>query len=278
MASDRLIMCRPIVIDSASNSVSVSGTAITLTSGTYAHIGHLGKHFQTKVIAASGPPDDFVVSFSSGKIVFSAGSAYTVTWTDTALRDYLGFSGNLSSASTHTADYTSPNCWFPTRARADNGEWEVDHRAQWRGVEARSGNVSGLRTGVTRYSTTIDFDALPVAEVLYSRGTTTAAQNRSLDHFAMESREVWGTSGQPSPAGFYLFPDYTSLAIGTAATWDDGGAGNLSLASSADTFVFCQFDADWYPRPKSSIGVRSDYFGVSIDVHSAEAPAWTGGD
>jgi hypothetical protein len=278
MASDRLIMCRPIVIDTSSDNVTVSGTAITLTAGTYAHIGHLGKHIQSKVIAAAGPPDDFAVSFSTGKVAFAAGSAYTVTWTDTGLRDLLGFAGNLSSASTHTADYTPESVWFPTRARADNGEWEIDHRAQWKGVEARSGNVAGLRTGVTRYSTTIDFDALPVAEVLYSRGTTTVAQNRSLDHFATESREVWGTTGEPSPAGFYLFPDYTNLAIGTASTWDSGDASKLCLVSSPDTFVFCHFDADWYPRPKASINVRSDYFGVSIDVHSAEAPDWTGGD
>lgn len=278
MASDRSYWARPIVIDADSKDFSVSGTAVALTVGTYANICHLGKHIQTQVIAAAGPPDDFAVSFTTGKVTFAAGSAYTVTWTDTNLRDLLGFSGNLSSASTHTADYTPESVWFPTRCRADNNEWTLDHKAQWKGVEARSGAVAGLRTGVERWSTDYDFEALPVAEVLWGRGTTAVEQARSLDKFATESREVWATTGEPSPAGFYLWPDYTDIAIGVGGSWTSGSAPNLYRASSPSVFVFCQFDADWYPKPRPTLPIRGDYYDVSIAIHSAEAPTWTGGD
>lgn len=43
----------------------------------------------------------------------SGGATFSVQWTDTDLRDLLGFTGNLSAASSYTATNVSPLLWSP---------------------------------------------------------------------------------------------------------------------------------------------------------------------
>jgi hypothetical protein len=43
----------------------------------------------------------------------TSSGVFTVTWTSTILRDYLGFTGNLSGASSYTATNRSPMLWSP---------------------------------------------------------------------------------------------------------------------------------------------------------------------
>lgn len=50
------------------------------------------------------------------KVKISANAAFAISWsTDTGLRDLLGFTGNLSGASTYTATNTSPLLWSPQK-------------------------------------------------------------------------------------------------------------------------------------------------------------------
>jgi hypothetical protein len=62
---------------------------------------------------AAGVTTPSVFLTRARKVRITAGSSYTITWTDTELRDLLGFTGNLSSASSHTADNVSPALWSP---------------------------------------------------------------------------------------------------------------------------------------------------------------------
>jgi hypothetical protein len=47
------------------------------------------------------------------RVRIAASSTFTVTWNSTELRDLLGFTGNLSGASSYTATNPSPLLWAP---------------------------------------------------------------------------------------------------------------------------------------------------------------------
>lgn len=52
----------------------------------------------------------------NGKVMITLASAGPLTWgSATTLRDLLGFTGDKSSAATHTSDTVSPLVWFPLR-------------------------------------------------------------------------------------------------------------------------------------------------------------------
>lgn len=49
------------------------------------------------------------------KVKLTNGVAFSVTWTDTGLRDLLGFTGNLAAGTSHTATLVSPLLWSPAK-------------------------------------------------------------------------------------------------------------------------------------------------------------------
>lgn len=71
---------------------------------------------------------------STGKVTLAvSGAATTATWTSTAIRDLLGFAGNLSSGTTWTSDYQAKYLWLPNCGRTnpdgpedDDGTIETD--------------------------------------------------------------------------------------------------------------------------------------------------------
>lgn len=267
--NDLPVFMRPIVIDDDNDSISVSGTPYTLAHGTYPNIAAVCKEINTKT--------SLTVTFSSSfHVVLTSGTTFSVTWTDTALRDLLGFTGSLSSASTYTATYTPEMCWCPTRSRADEREWVLEAQAQWRGSQSRSGYVCGLRTGASVYSTKIEFNALGSHEVLGSRTRSAIEAVRCLEYFAAQSRENWSDEGDPPLGGFYFVPDLTTVTAAASASWTSGNPATFSYTVSPSTWVWCQFNSDWYPSPRQTLGIRSDYTDVDLDIHSATAPTWTG--
>lgn len=276
MASDECAFLRPIVIDSDNNSVSVGGVSETIGQGVYPNVAALLNELNAETagytwgFSAHGTPND------PFRISVEGGGVFAVTWIDTALRDLLGFTGNLSGEASYTATYAPQNCWLPTRSRADNGEWTKDLKMQWSGIEGRSGAVAGLRSGAGVYRTSLDFEALGAAEVLYSRCTSAIQQVRCLEYFVEQTRECWSSVNNPSPSGFYFYPDWTNITVAATSTFDSGDASKFNYSSSPDIYAFCQFDSDWFPRIKPTLSVRSDYFDVSVDIHAATAPTWTG--
>lgn len=55
---------------------------------------------------------------ATGKVTISRSSAFTVTWNSTALRDLLGFTGNLGSASSHLAPNHAKYLHLPSAGRS----------------------------------------------------------------------------------------------------------------------------------------------------------------
>lgn len=59
--------------------------------------------------------DVSIVLLESGKVRMTSSVAFSVTWSGTQLRNWLGFTGNLTSGTTHTATNVSPLLWSPGR-------------------------------------------------------------------------------------------------------------------------------------------------------------------
>lgn len=99
-------------------SFKINGNAVSVPAGTYYLTDPTGAiSLLTQVITAMGVGLLFAptaVLLGSGKVRLTAAGAFTVTWgTATELRDLLGFSGDLGSATSHTATLKSPLWWSP---------------------------------------------------------------------------------------------------------------------------------------------------------------------
>jgi hypothetical protein len=98
--------------------VTIAGSAETVDvgSGAYLYDGtaqlSLLAHVQTAMTAA-GVAGASAVLLGSRKVRLSGGGVFAVTWTDTLLRDLLGFSANLAGAASYTAPLISPLLWSP---------------------------------------------------------------------------------------------------------------------------------------------------------------------
>lgn len=115
-------------ISNDSKDFSIGGSPVALTTGNYFMAGYSGEsttqlceHIQVKIRALGAPYGSTSVTMSEdGYITIGdLGGVTTITWTDTDLRDLLGFTGNLSGQSGYTATNQARYCWFPTRAIAD---------------------------------------------------------------------------------------------------------------------------------------------------------------
>lgn len=101
-----------VTIDGSGETVSASlgGLYLYHETGTLSLLQQFEDAMTSALVAS--PSVDLL---DSGKVKLSAGATFTVTWTDTDLRDFLGFTGNLSGASSYTADNLSPYIWVPGR-------------------------------------------------------------------------------------------------------------------------------------------------------------------
>ena len=270
------MLARPIVIDATNNNFDLDSVTKTLTSGTYPNIGAIVDEIcdlcSGKSLACSWT--------STGKLAWTFDSAILNNF-DAPLRDILGQLTTSMSGTSHTCSLTPQHAWFPGKVFADTNDWEADIRGYYRGEEAQSGMGAGLTTGDPVYRLDRKFDFVAGTLLRNSLATSTYEQERCLETFVKESRTVWGAVGQPSPAGFYYFPDHTDcLLTHPSAWWGDGSAEDLSLTVSGSTYVFCEFDEKYEPKTDPSIrGTRSGYFRVSLPIHTSYAAggsSWAG--
>jgi hypothetical protein len=271
MSSDKAIFLRPLVIGTSSKDFTFNAAADALTVGTYPNVAAVAYELATQCTGVTA-------TFSSDfKLTLTKADNFTLDWDDVNLRNYLGFTGNLSGNKTYTATYTPRYCWFPTRVRADNRPWAADQKVYWKGKESLTGNVCGLQTGSSIYRTTLSYEALNDYECLISRGADTYQQYRSLEYFSASSRMAYADEDDVSPGGFYFFKDYTTVTVGNCATYTSGDVTQFEFSSSPTTFAYCQFDADWYPKFAATVkNSQTDWFDVDVDIHTATAPTWSG--
>jgi hypothetical protein len=88
----------------------------TVAAGNYFPL-ELAAAFQAAIIALTGTVGNGAtvsISLTTGRCTITAGAGnITLTWTSTALRDALGFTGNLSGASSATGTQHVRGLWLP---------------------------------------------------------------------------------------------------------------------------------------------------------------------
>ena len=288
MASDKFVMTRPIYIgtDAKDFTLDIGGGAVAgaIATGTYASIATVLQALEDALQVIAG---SITISINTSFVVAIAGggTSFTLVWTDTLLRDICGFTGNSAAlVDDFTATYTPLYTWLPDKVRADRDLWHLDHKMLWSGTPTGGGGTPGLSTGDRLYKTAIRLDFETDTSLFYSRATTTFQRERCLDTFVLGDatltttgcRDAWpGTSGEPSAAGFYFYPDYTDCQPVTSM--DAGGAQDFSLAAGAETYAFCQFDADWMENYKAALPVGRTYYGLDMKIHSVATAPMGGG-
>jgi hypothetical protein len=163
--------------------------ALALTVGDYFIHGYTGEvaeqiceHLQAQ-IRTVGAFATATVAFdnSTALVTIDFKATCSVVWTDTDLRDLLGFTGNLSGASAYTATNATRGVWSPTLVMS---EYPGDLTRLW---GQRSTSRIGVSSDGTVYSAegTILYDGvygyhlLPEADVI----TTSATVWESLEQF-----------------------------------------------------------------------------------------------
>ena len=221
-----------IPINNASDTASFSGgftlTLFHTTNGTdeYFIRGYTGEAIATGRLGAQlveeiqarvrvfggGTYAAFVCTVSdAGIVTMTGGATFTVTWTDTALRDILGFTGNLSGASTYTAPNQHRYGWYP-----DSPISERDGDERQAGVRTSDTQVMRAPGGQVNTITFAEFVdrtfslgwiAKERAMAVPTDTQTTAARvkNRSYEEF-------WQQVGKPGRR-FRWYPDAT-LQVG----------------------------------------------------------------
>lgn len=215
-------------LGTTANSFSIStGTpqACELTTGRYYIAGYtseataqLVEHIQAVMRTKSGfSAATCTYDPATGKVSLGFAATTSVTWTDVALRNLLGFTADLSGASSYTATNQARYVWRPSLGPAEyplqlNRFWSPESTST--GKQTRGGTAYGS-PGATRYQSRVRYEKLPAALV---RVPSTGSINQEFEQFWSDVLTV--------PMPVRIFPDRT---IYTAS-----GYVTAQLASAAD--------------------------------------------
>ena len=124
MSSTRAMFLPSVLVSPYNNTMAVNGTARSVSVGTYHHtiLDYLSTIQALFAIDAPG----FAVSLDvdTGKVTFSSSLNLTITFTDTDIRDMLGFSStSYAGSKSHTSESAISHAFFPT--------WPVGYDSGW---------------------------------------------------------------------------------------------------------------------------------------------------
>lgn len=277
MTIGRAVFLRPVEITSSNDSVTFNATAKTLTNGTESNMLVLLYKLQVAMRTVSGMSAATVSIGANpalstyGKVTLANATAFTVTWTDEALRDAIGFESNLSSGTSHTATNRINYAWFSDYTPSDRNTWALDHRSTFAGGMSRSGQLVGMATGPAIYKRTLAFDAETGANVFRAQNIDGAAGwDRCLETFIEGARSSAPTVSTHAPThGFWFWYDGSTLALQSAMT-----SSAMYMEGSGYWAAWCHLTAEGIRTPSASLGVKRDWYSVSLDIHTATVPTW----
>lgn len=193
-------------------------TTVTLPAATYYHSSadstgtytSLEDALTTLTNAAMGRTWTWNINTSSPgtgmyDVVASGGGNISITWTDTELRDLLGWTGNLSGSIGYTAPEGAEALWrsdyyYQCESGADGFEgWPETDKQD---AENAAGYLYSV-TGQTKYVNRFRFPMEPRANVITAAESTTNASFQTFVQQAIHGTAPWGQSGGP----IRIYPD-----------------------------------------------------------------------
>ena len=199
-------------------------TTYTLTAGEYYPRGYTGEatsqlveHLTALLEPRAGTPV-VSVSLTTGLVTINwDGTATTVTWTDTELRDILGFTGNLTSATSHVSTYPMRYLWLPSVAPSGypttvDDIWEP--RSNSRVIASPDGSSHGRR-GYESNLATLTYDLLPAADVVHHNATYDSEDNGTFRSFFRNvAHNVMPIRVLPDATTYAASTDYVTALFG----------------------------------------------------------------
>ena len=223
-----------------SQALVIGAQAETTTAGHYYLAGYdlgvtdvgLVEHLEDVILATTGDPypsATVVLSLTTGKVTIDFSTTGTLDWTDTALRDALGFTGNLAAASSYTGANVARHLWLPSREPAD---YPLDRALVW---DDESNTRTIRSSDGTSFAVKGPGEA-GRAEIAY-RYLTLAETVRTADPGPGTAEQLWRDTGAAGQPVRYL-PDTGSYAATTdyvTGLWDmeDGEKSFTTFATRA---------------------------------------------
>jgi hypothetical protein len=118
-------------------------------------------------LTSAGVTTPSVFLDQSGYVRITAGSSFAITWTDTALRDALGYTGSVASTTSSVADRRSPLFWSPGWQATPETPAGVEAKPvpDTRLLSSRSGLTVRAYKTVTAYHQRLQWFQVPVDRV-----------------------------------------------------------------------------------------------------------------
>jgi len=162
------------------------------------------------------PTDTITVALSAGeagtgKVTITSTGTAAIVWTSTALRDVLGFVGNLAAGTTWTGTYQARNLWLPNcpyKAMNGVGLWRGWRESDCRSVENAAGYVFA-HMGQQKEVNALSWNSVARSLVWEANEATEGA---SWERFAQDA--IWGVASWGTPGGPIRFhPDANDSAV-----------------------------------------------------------------
>jgi len=216
-------------------------TSVSVPAGRYYPYGYTSESanqlIETMVAGLISVDASTVISYSvtSNKMTISFGSAHSITWgTATALRDALGFSGDLSSSTTHVAPNPPEAIWRPSVGLSGTSV-DIDQifspRSSSRVVESAGASIYGVTGPIRGGVCSLAWRFLPKSDVVVIAGNTTYSAQALYQDVIRDARRVRYVPDRTSYiAGSYgeaivrggedAIGDFESMANRSQKSWD----------------------------------------------------------
>lgn len=205
--------------------VIFTGNAVQQTVSGDAYLYHatstislLGK--MVAAMTAGGVNTPTAVLTRDRRVKLGANANFSVQWTDTGLRDLLGFTGNLAAASTYTAPLVSPLLWSPQKPLLP-GNSPLDCHGNSRPLAYWTASPSDGTPFVVSHGTRVD-QAWSASHVAMDRiQTPTEAGGQWVAFFAQSAAKGYN---------FQVWPEVVEESGSSAAAVLSGPLGPYALS------------------------------------------------
>jgi len=190
-------------------------------------------------MTSAGVTTPSVFMGQDGKVHITAGSSFTVTWSSTDLRDALGFTGNITSTTSASAQNWSTLFWSPTYRLQTMTPQGIayNRRPDTVIVASRTGKTSQAVSNHEVQAQMFTASAVPIAR-------------------------VWTTSATGLPGEYRYWHD-TVFEPGYAfkvydVTEDTASSSSQSMSTVVGPYKAASLNHDWYNRFIRNADIATD--------------------